>query len=193
MERTILQTFKNKNLKSFWNNYKTFLTNLIKEDRSVLLIVINFIYKSWPSKLPDKICTIIEFYELLVSIYQSELIKLPNFKKITSKIISSTMDLNILVADKSLIIFKNDTLLKMFINDFKFGNKILLNLIDNIKNHWCDDIKSISKLVLSKIKSSYPDSIEELDNDSKNYISLIQFSQATDELWELLRFELKAD
>jgi hypothetical protein len=194
LERTILQTFKNKNLKSFWNNYKTFLISLIKEDNSVLLIVVNFLYKSWPARNPEKICLTIELYENLVNSYQSELVKLPFFKKLTSKIITSIKDLNIIVSDKAMIMFKNDNLMKVCFADFKLGPKIITNLIDNIKNHWYDEIKAISKLVLAKIKNNYPSEVETLDQELRDYVKTIQFSQEQhDELWEMMRFELKAD
>ena len=193
LERTILQTFKNKNLKLFWNNYKSFLISLIKEDNSVLLVITNFLYKSWPSRYPEKVCMLIDFVEIMINQYKTELLKLANFKRIASKIVTSIKDLNILVADKALIIFKNDVILKMMIDDFNWGNKIIVNIVQNIKNHWCEDIKGISLLVLSKFKNTYPNLFENVDLETKSYISTLKFSQATDELWEALRFELKAD
>lgn len=193
LERTILYTFKNKQLKSFWINYKNFLLCLIKEDICVLQITINFIYKSWPCRYPDKIVLVIEFLETLFSLYQSEMIKLSNFKKICSKIIVTMSDMNIIVADKALISLKNDQLLKTIINEFNYGLKVINLLVYNIKNHWCDDIKNISKLVLSKIKTAHPNLLAELDKATIMFIDSIQFSQGAEDLWELLRFELKAD
>lgn len=193
LERTILYTFKNKQLKSFWSNYKIFLLSLIKEDLYVLQITINFIYKSWPSRYPDKIVLVIEFLETLLSLYFNEMIKYSNFKKICSKIVVSISDMNIIVADKALISFKNDQLMKIMINEFNYGIKIINAIVFNIKNHWCDDIKNISKLVLSKIKSVYPNIMSDLDKNTIMFIDSIQFSQGAEDLWELLRFELKAD
>ena len=192
--RSILPIFKQKNVKVIWVGFKNFMLSLLKYDHeSFLPIIINFLYKSWPSKNPEKICLIIELIEIIYPLYKTMLIKLLPFKKIILKVVSSIKDMNVIIADKSLIIFKHDDFLYLFFDEFKLENKIIENLVENLKKHWSDDIKSISKLVLSKIKNNYPNIMNTISKELTDYIEMINISQENDDLWEVLKYDLKAD
>lgn len=201
--KRILNIFKHKQIKSFWNNLKTFIIDLINFDKdSFLNNLIVFMYKSWPNKNPDKICYLIELIEAIFINMNEDNNKKDNknilfnciyFVKLSNKIINSITNLNVVVADKTLILFKHDELLNFFIDDCKLINVLLTKLIENIKNHWSDEIKSISKLVLSKIKNNKPECLSQCNEEVIKYINSIQFSQDNEYLWDLIKYELKAD
>ena len=192
--------FKHSNLKYFWLNLKSFLTAIITHDKSFLVPLLEFLYKSWPSRYPEKVISYIEFIEYLFNTFTEDLVCEKNtentlilvFKKLCSKLLSNIKDDNLLISDKTLILFKNNKFLDLF-NEYKFETRIIIYLTDNIKIHWSEEIKGISKLVLSRFKSYSPDSFEQIDNELKNYIENLNLSNISEEIWDILRFDLKAD
>lgn len=193
ISKAFLPVFRHKNLKMIWSGYKAFLTAIIKHDNTLLNVVLTFFYKTWPYKFPDKLCLLVEFIEGLYSQYPFEISKILVFRKLVAKLIACMKDSNVIVADKCLIIFKHDDLVNVFINDFNFGESILKNIVSNIKLHWSEDIKTISKLVLSKLKNNHGQILESATDEVLSFINSVQFNQDNDDLWEILKFDLRAD
>jgi len=113
-------------------------------------------------------------------------------KKIQHKILISLKDSNFLIADRSMVIFKNQNIISQFISS-KLDSKLIDNLIFNIKFHWSQDIKMISNLVIIKVISTFPEIICNLSEENTKYIQAINNQKAqSDDIWDI-QFNLKAD
>lgn len=114
-------------------------------------------------------------------------------KKILNKILYSLKDSNFLIADRSMVIFKNEKIINQFISN-SLDNKLIENLIYNVKYHWSQDIKMISNLVIMKIISYSPDIISNLSEETKKLIQVINNNINTEkeDVWDI-HFNLKAD
>lgn len=113
-------------------------------------------------------------------------------KKIQHKILISLKDTNFLIADRSMVIFKNEKIIAQFISS-KLDSKLIDNLIHNIRFHWSQDIKMISNLVIIKVISSFPETLGNLSEENKKYIQAINNLKAQNEdIWDI-QFNLKAD
>lgn len=113
-------------------------------------------------------------------------------RKIQHKILISLKDSNFLIADRSMVIFKNERTIEQFISS-KLDSKLIENLIYNIRFHWSQDIKMISNLVIIKVISTFPEILTNLSEENKNYIQAINNIKAQNEdIWDI-RFNLKAD
>ena len=55
------------------------------------------------------------------------------------------------------------------------------------------EIKIISKLVLSKLENFDKKILDRIDHDTKEFILSLNLSNISEELWDGLKFELKAD
>ncbi len=70
--------------------------------------------------------------------------------------------------------------------------EIVKKLVQNIKNHWSDEIQLISKLVLSKLSNFHKVFIDKAEIEDKKFIEKMDISEYKEELWGV-HFDLKAD
>lgn len=113
-------------------------------------------------------------------------------RKIQHKILISLKDSNFLIADRSMVIFKNEKIIAQFISS-KLDSKLIDNLISNIKFHWSQDIKMISNLVIIKIISSFSEILSNLSEENKKIIQAINnINTQNEDIWNI-QFNLKAD
>jgi hypothetical protein len=112
--------------------------------------------------------------------------KCTHIKRLLLKVIGCLSDTNFLIADKCLVLFKNDTFLKVCFT-YKLEDKIIDRLICNMKEHWSEEIGLLSKLAVSRL-IAYD---KELIN-KREELKEINLSSLNEELWNF-RFDLKAD
>jgi hypothetical protein len=93
------------------------------------------------------------------------------------------------VADRSLVLFRNNKCYKKFC-EYNFYDKIFGHLIDNIYNHWNEEIKIISKLAFAKFVKDNKDLLNRIDD--KQIIEEISTINYTENSWDI-QFNLKAD
>jgi len=113
--------------------------------------------------------------------------------KILYKLLISLKDTNFLIADRSMVMFKNEKIIKQFINN-NFEYKLIDNLIYNIKFHWSQDIKMISNLVTIKIIKMFPEIFSNISDENKMYIQVLNSNMNTqkEDIWDI-HFNLIAD
>jgi hypothetical protein len=114
-------------------------------------------------------------------------------KKILNKILISLKDNNFLIADRSMVIFKNEKIIRQFVVH-KLELKLIDFLVNNIRYHWSQDIKMISNLVIIKIISTYPEILNKFSDDNKLFIQTIHnnINNQKEDKWDI-KFNLKAD
>ncbi len=100
-------------------------------------------------------------------------------------------DVNFLIADKSLSLFKSSKIVDLF-SSYNFEKIIAKNLVENIVNHWSDEIQLISKLVIAKLMNFHKSFIDKIGQEEKNFIDKIDISEYKEEIWGI-HFALKAD
>ena len=96
--------------------------------------------------------------------------------------------------------FRDEKTVNLFLS-LKIDQHLLKSLIENLKSHWSKykdiyfrDIQILSKLVISKIYSLDKNIFDKLDDDMKKIIDKNSIStNVSDEIWDLLKFNLKAD
>jgi hypothetical protein len=112
-------------------------------------------------------------------------------KSLMKKFVICLKDVNFLIADKSLSLFKSPKIVELF-SFHNFEKPIAKNLVDNIVNHWSDEIQLISKLVIAKLLNFHKSFIDRIGQDEKTFINKIDISDYKEEIWGV-HFALKAD
>jgi hypothetical protein len=123
--------------------------------------------------------------------FKEAMLESKTLKSLMKKFTICLKDVNFLIADKSLSLFKSSKIVDLF-SSYNFEKIIAKYLVDNILNHWSDEIQLISKLVIAKLLNFHKSFIEKIGQEEKNFIDKIDISEYKEEIWGV-HFALKAD
>jgi hypothetical protein len=112
--------------------------------------------------------------------------------KVVNKIKCSFSDLSFLIADRSLIYFKNESFI-LVLYKLSLEKKFIKEIIGNIEKHWSQEIKIISKIVVTKLIKRDEKIKECLTNKEKRNFDEFKIDLAeTEDIWDI-HFNLKGD
>jgi len=179
-------------------NLKEFVFKLMAFDQVVLENVVKFIIKTWPIRFPERIIVYLEIIEnlfvdnnnnnnLLIDFLPSDL-SLVIFKKIKN----CFSDLSFLIADRSLIFYKNENFMNS-LNKYKLNKMFLSKLIENIEKHWSQEIKIISKIIITRLNKRDEKILNNLNEKEKKILNDFKFDiNDSEDIWDI-HFNLKGD
>ena len=174
------------------NILKETIFKLMVFDNNILREILNYLIRTWPVRYPDRI---IIYLDIIESVFTNNLIgniekNLSN--KIFRKIKICFNDLSFLIADRSLIFFKNEN----FIVELYKANlqlSFLSQLVQNIENHWSQEIKIISRIVISRLSKRDEKLLSNLSEKELKVIEDFKFDiTESEDIWDI-QFNLKVD
>ena len=160
-------------------------------DKSILNEIIKFILKTWPIRYPDR--TIV-YLDIIENIFNKNLFNLDErlLDSVFKKINCCLSDLNFLIADRSIVFFKNDNFITCLYK-YNLHFKLIHKLINNLENHWSQEIKIISKIVINKLMKKDENILKNLSDKDKEVIDSFNYDvNDTEEIWDI-HFNLKGD
>ena len=190
VSNVICPLLKCKNINKQYNLKET-LFKFMEYDKSILNEIIKFILKSWPIRYPDRTIVYLDIFE---NIFNKNLFSLDErlLDSVFKKISCCLSDLNFLIADRSIVFFKNDnfiTCLYKYNLQFKFIRK----LINNLESHWSQEIKIISKIVINKLVKRDENILKNVSDKDREIIDSFNYDvNDTEEIWDI-HFNLKGD
>ena len=100
--------------------------------------------------------------------------------------------MSFLIADRSLIYFKNESFI-LVLYKLSLEKKFIKEIIGNIEKHWSQEIKIISKIVVTKLIKRDEKIKECLTNKEKRILDEFKIDLAeTEDIWDI-HFNLKGD
>ena len=173
------------------SNLKETLFKFMEYDKSILNEIIKFILKSWPIRYPDR--TIV-YLDIIENIFNKNLFSLDErlLDSVFKKINCCLSDLNFLIADRSIVFFKNDNFITCLYK-YNLHLKLIHKLINNLESHWSQEIKIISKIVINKLIKKEENILKNLSEKDKEIIDSFNYDvNDTEEIWDI-HFNLKGD
>ena len=173
------------------SNLKETIFKFMEYDKSILNEIIKFILKTWPIRYPDRI---IVYLDIIENIFNKNLFNLEErfLDSIFKKINCCLSDLNFLIADRSIVFFKNDNFIDSLYK-YNLQLKLIHKLINNLESHWSQEIKIISKIVINKLIKKDDNILKILSEKDKETIDSFNYDvNDTEEIWDI-HFNLKGD
>ena len=168
----------------------------MKFDSTACNAILAFLIRTWPVRYPERI---IVYLDIIETIFNSE-----EEKNILSDIEESTLhtllnkikccfsDQSFLIADRSLIFFKNEKFI-VLLYKYNLEHVFLSKLVENIENHWSQEIKIISRIVISKIAKRDENILMLLNENEKKIVNEFKFDiNESEDIWDI-HFNLKGD
>ena len=190
VSNVVCPLLKCKNINKQYNLKET-LFKFMEYDKSILNEIIKFILKSWPIRYPDR--TIV-YLDIIENVFTKNLFNLDEklldfvFKKINCCL----SDLNFLIADRSIVFFKNDNFITCLYK-YNLQFKLIRKLINNLESHWSQEIKIISKIVINKLTKRDDNILKNLSDKDREIIDSFNYDvNDTEEIWDI-HFNLKGD
>ena len=175
---------------------KETLVKFMNFNKKYLNLILNYLIKTWPIRFPERIIVYLDLIENFFNtqndsniLFNVDETLMANLLK---KIITCFSDESFLIGDRSLIFFKNENFIVTLyrINSQK---KVMDTLIRNIKTHWSQEIKIISKIVISKLLKRDEKIMELISKEDKEVIDKLEFDIAeSEDIWDI-QFNLKGD
>jgi hypothetical protein len=174
------------------NILKEMIYKLMAFNKNVLQEILNYLIKTWPVRYPDRIITYLDILENIFTNNLTGNIDEDLLNKIFRKIKICFSDLSFLIADRSLIFFKNEN----FIGELYKSNlqlSFLSKLVENIEKHWSQEIKIISRIVISRLSKRDDKLLNNLSESEKKIIDDFKFDiNESEDIWDI-QFNLKGD
>jgi hypothetical protein len=174
------------------NILKEMIYKLMAFDKNVLQEILNYLIKTWPVRYPDRIITYLDILENIFTNNLTSNLDENLLNKIFRKIKICFSDLSFLIADRSLIFFKNEN----FIVELYKANlqiSFLSQLVQNIENHWSQEIKIISRIVISRLSKRDDKLLSNLSEKELKVIEDFKFDiTESEDIWDI-QFNLKVD
>ena len=174
---------------------KETLIKLMNYDSRFLNVILSFLLRTWPIRYPERI---IIYLDIIDSIFTNEdkdtvsQVEEDLLLNIIKKVRCCFSDLSFLIADRSLIFFKNE---KFIVLLYKYNKEkeFLLKLVENIEKHWSQEIKIISRIVISKLIKRDEKIVSLLSEKEKKIIDEFKFDMTdSEDIWDV-QFNLKGD
>ena len=174
---------------------KETLIKLMNYDSRYLNVILSFLLRTWPIRYPERI---IIYLDIIDSIFTNEdkdtvsQVEEDILLSIIKKVRCCFSDLSFLIADRSLIFFKNENFIVLL---YKYNKEkdFLLKLVENIEKHWSQEIKIISRIVISKLTKRDEKILSLLSEKEKKIIDEFKFDMTdSEDIWDV-QFNLKGD
>ena len=175
---------------------KDTLIKLMNFDSKACNVIVSFLLRTWPVRYPERI---IIYLDIIETIFNSE-----EQKNILNEIEESTLhtvlnkirccfsDQSFLIADRSLIFFKNEKFI-VLLYKYNLEHVFLSKLVENIEKHWSQEIRIISRIVISKIAKRDEKILLLLSEEEKKIVNDFKFDiNESEDIWDI-HFNLKGD
>lgn len=175
---------------------KDTLIKLMNFDSKACNVIVSFLLRTWPVRYPERI---IIYLDIIETIFNSE-----EQKNILNEIEESTLhtvlnkirccfsDQSFLIADRSLIFFKNEKFI-VLLYKYNLEHVFLSKLVENIEKHWSQEIRIISRIVISKIAKRDEKILLLLSEEEKKILNDFKFDiNESEDIWDI-HFNLKGD
>jgi hypothetical protein len=174
------------------NILKEMIYKLMAFDKNVLQEILNYLIKTWPVRYPDRIITYLDILENIFTNNLTSNLDENLLNKIFRKIKICFSDLSFLIADRSLIFFKNENfIVELYKSNLQLS--FLSKLVENIENHWSQEIKIISRIVISRLSKRDEKLLNNLSETEKKIIDDFKFDiNESEDIWDI-QFNLKGD
>ena len=172
-------------------NLKETIFKFMEYDKSILNEIIRFILRSWSIRYPDR--TII-YLDIIENIFNKSLFNIEEhlFDLLFKKILGCLSDLNFLIADRSIVYFKNDNFVTCLYK-YNLHLKFIQKLIGNLSLHWSQEIKIISKIVINRLIQKDENIMKNISDKEKEILNSFNYDvNDTEDIWDI-RFNLKGD
>lgn len=184
---------------------KDTLVKLMNYDKNFLNLILSFLVRTWPVRYPERIILYLDIIENLFSGPGQQLeseIKMNDkiLTEINEDVITALLkkikccfsDPSFLIADRSLVFFKNENFI-LLLYKYNLQKAFLSKLIENITKHWSQEIKIISRIVISKITKRDEKLMDCLTQKEKKIIDDFKFDMnESEDIWDV-HFTLKGD
>ena len=174
------------------NILKEMIYKLMAFDKNVLQEILNYLIKTWPVRYPDRIITYLDILENIFTNNLTSNLDETLLNKVFRKIKICFSDLSFLIADRSLIFFKNENfIVELYKSNLQLS--FLSKLVENIENHWSQEIKIISRIVISRLSKRDEKLLNNLSETEKKIIDDFKFDiNESEDIWDI-QFNLKGD
>ncbi len=171
---------------------KEMIYKLMSFDKNVLQEILKYLIKTWPVRYPDRIITYLDILENIFNNNLTSNLDEDLLNKVFRKIKICFSDLSFLIADRSLIFFKNENfILELYKSNLQLS--FLSKLVENIEKHWSQEIKIISRIVISRLSKRDDKLLNNLSESEKKIIDDFKFDiNESEDIWDI-QFNLKGD
>jgi hypothetical protein len=172
-------------------NLKETLFKFMEYDKNILNEIIKFLLRTWPVRYPDRV---IIYLDIIENIFTKNLFNLDEklLDNVFRKINFCISDLNFLIADRCIVFFKNDNFIS-YLYKYNIQMKFIRKLINNLENHWSQEIKIISKIVINKLIKKDENILKNLSQKDKEIFDSFNYDvNDSEEIWDI-HFNLKGD
>ena len=190
VSKVICPLLKCKNINK-QSNLKETLFKFMEYDKNILNEIIKFLLRTWPVRYPDRV---IIYLDIIENIFTKNLFQLDEklLDNVFRKINYCLSDLNFLIADRCIVFFKNDNFIT-YLYKFNIQMKFIRKLINNLENHWSQEIKIISKIVINKLMKKDENILNNLSEKEKEIFDSFNYDvNDSEDIWDI-HFNLKGD
>jgi hypothetical protein len=175
---------------------KETIIKLMNFNKKYLNLILSYLIKTWPIRYPERIMVYLDLIENVFNAQNDTTILFNVDEKLMlsllKKIITCFSDESFLIGDRSLIYFKNEHFI-ITIYRLNLQKKVMDTLLKNIKTHWSQEIKIISKIVISKLMKRDEKIEEMISKEDKEIIDKLEFDIGeSEDIWDI-QFNLKGD
>lgn len=171
---------------------KDTLLKLANFDDKIGITILAFLSITWPIRYPERILVYLDIIESILIAIGVRIKDDPIMLKILKKIKLCFVDLSFLIADRSLIFFKNDYFYSLlYLYNLQLPS--LEMLVKNISSHWSQEIKLISRIAISKLFKKDEKLMTQLSNEEIKIIDDFKLDiNESEDIWDI-HFNLKGD
>ena len=175
---------------------KEMLIKLMNFDTNACNAILSFLIRTWPVRYPERI---IIYLDIIETIFNNEEeknvlndIEESTLHTLLNKIKCCFSDQSFLIADRSLIFFKNEKFI-VLLYKYNLEHVFLSKLVENIESHWSQEIRIISRIVISKIAKRDENILMLLNENEKKIVGEFKFDiNESEDIWDI-HFNLKGD
>lgn len=171
---------------------KDTLLKLANFDDKIGITILSFLSMTWPVRYPERILVYLDVIESILIAIGLSIKDDPIVLKILKKIKFCFLDLSFLIADRSLVFFKNDYFYSL-LSLYNLQIPSLEILMKNISSHWSQEIKLISRIAISKLFKKDEKLMTQLSKEEMKVIDDFKFDlNESEDIWDI-HFNLKGD
>ena len=168
------------------------ISSFISKDPNLIINVFEEMYKYWPITSPQKQILFLNGIETLTEYANYDISRLfvPNICKIISFCFS---DFNFCVCERALMLWENDTFMKIIAYNSCISFPLLLPaILKSATSHWCSDVRELAVNAIRVLKGSDPHAFESIGKSIKTIESnSINKVAQHGEIWSQLLKEYK--
>lgn len=171
---------------------KQTLYKFMNYDKVLLSEIVKYLLKTWPVRYPDRIITYLDIFDNIFSKNLTNNLDEKLVQAIFKKVKLCFSDSNFIIADRSLVFFKTENFVSA-LYDYNLQGIFQKKLVENIANHWAQEIKIISKIVISRLNKKDLDLMKTLTDKENEIINNFKIDAIdSEDIWDV-QFNLKVD